>query len=154
AFFEFISIFSALFYLLNIRVDFRKIFFIVIGVILPTIVAFSMVEWLGIVVLILSTAIVFYLFSKNVRTFLDLLIIFLTGIIADHLAQLISNFIFAEHGIQTVNHYLFFLTTFAILVYLYKLLINKGWPKLKSSSWTFIILLIIISTTIFILYFT
>ncbi|BAQ09580.1 accessory protein regulator c [Bacillus sp. OxB-1] len=149
---ELIAIFSALFYLLGIRADIRKVSILSLGVVLPTILAFMMARWLGILILMISTTLIFYLFSRNIRVIIDLLSIFIGGILADHLAQIVNHPLFAGTSLALPIHLVCFLLLFLGYVYVYKRIIATQWCLFKSSPIILVLVVLLISATVFILY--
>ncbi len=151
---EFISIFLGLSYTLNIQFDLRKIFFMIVGIVLPTIFVYIWIaHWLSILTLFSTTAVLFYRFSNNYRALLDLCILFIGGMLADHLTQLVNNDLFhLENIISFFSHSLLFLLIFVIFVYCYKKSIEKIVSHLDIPLYMQVLLFIIISTTIFVLY--
>ncbi|WP_153733310.1 sensor histidine kinase [Sporosarcina obsidiansis] len=150
---EFLAIFSALFYTLNIRLSMRKIFYLVLGVVLPTLVAFfGLTNWVGILTLFISTTIVFYIFSKSIRVILDLCVIFIGGIIADHLAQLIRSYVYTGYGIHMIIGAGFFLLFFFTYIYFYKKFVFKQWKNVKLSAYIVFLFFIIVSSTVVVFY--
>ncbi|OZI10699.1 hypothetical protein CEW92_15420 [Bacillaceae bacterium SAS-127] len=151
---EFIAIFVGLTYTLNIQLDRRKIFFMIVGIVLPTICVYIWIAyWLGILTLFSTTTILFYRFSNNYRVLLDLCILFIGAMLADHLAQLVNIDLFhLENVVYTFSHSLFFLLIFTVFVYGYKKSIEKIMAHLDIPLFVQILIFIIVSTTIFVFY--
>lgn len=149
---EFIAIFSALFYLLNVPFNIRKLLILLLGVVLPTTLAFIQVHWLGIITLILSTVIVFYIFSRNIRILIDIFIVFIGGILTDHLAQTINGILFSGRDMGPLVNQIWFLPLFFLFIYGYKRLIETKWHHFKGSSITITSVVLIVCTTVSIFY--
>lgn len=151
---ELIAIIFALTYTLNIQLDKHKIGFILFVIALPTTCLYIWVSfWLGIITLLLTTIILFYLFSKNIRVWLDVVILFIGGFLTTHLTQLIHHYFSREESlINTFIYALLFLLLFAIYVYAYKVLIHKFGAKLTIPKLGQLFIFMIASMTIIVFY--
>ncbi|WP_397536819.1 sensor histidine kinase [Rummeliibacillus pycnus] len=154
AFIEYSSIFIALIYTLNIRLNIKLILAIIGCIILPSsFVYLFLVDWLGIIILFLFTGVFFYIISKNIRTLLDICTIFFIGMLADQLTQLLENSLIPKGIMYLPLHYALFIIFFSIFVYGYKqIIIMKMWARLDIPLIAQVSIFLISSITVIVLY--
>ncbi|RAS81739.1 hypothetical protein A3863_05800 [Priestia endophytica] len=151
---EFFAIFSALCYLLRIRLELKLISITLAFTVLPTLcLYFLLAEWAGLIYLFLSTIIVFYSFSKMIRVLLDLCIVIISGIFADHIAQYAVLSIFSTDGfILSAAHSLLFFSIFILFIYGYDIFLSKIKTTIVIPTFVQPIIVVIASITVIVLY--
>lgn len=150
---EVISIFLALTYTLRTKLNIKSFFSIVIFSILPTVYVYIyLTYWLGIITLFVTTILVFYKLSNNLRVIIDLCFVFIGGILVDHFAQIISNHLFNNLAFQLGSQLIIFIFLFAIYIFLYKWLLQKLEIHLSMTITIQLIIFVISSITICVFY--
>lgn len=150
---EVISIFLALTYTLSTKLNIKFVFSIVIFSILPTVYVYIyLTYWLGIITLFVTTILVFYKLSNNLRVIIDLCFVFIGGILGDHFAQIISNHLFNNLAFQLGSQLVIFIFLFAIYIYLYKWMLQKLEIHLSMTITIQLIIFVISSITICVFY--
>ncbi|MBO2535777.1 sensor histidine kinase [Rummeliibacillus suwonensis] len=148
---EFCAIFFALVYTLRIRINFRIVLIFIAIVVLPTISVYLFVtSWLGILLLFFTTMLFFYWVSRDFRALLDICIIFFSGVVADHLAELINIYLTSSINIL---FYVFFIIFFTLFIYIYKnIIIDKVLARIDIPLLIQISIFLIVSATILVFY--
>lgn len=118
---EFMAIFLALIYLLQIHIDLKQVIAMIVTIVLPTILVYIWgAEWIGIVTLFVTTTVVFYYFSKKLRVLFDVCYVFISGILADHGAQFVSEHVPYRHDLlKDISYFIFFMIFFVVLIYIF-----------------------------------
>ncbi|WP_344909863.1 sensor histidine kinase [Amphibacillus indicireducens] len=148
------SISGSLFITLEIRPTFKKIIVQFVLVIIPAIYLYK--YWsspFGILYLLLSSAILFYRFTRNVRAILDVTVLGIAAIVALNLAEIsLFSFFIKINPSSILVSTVIFLLFFAIFICLYKLFIEKVWKPIFITIVSRLILTAISIVTVGVLY--
>lgn len=147
---NFFILFGSLFYLLNIKPNLQRLLVCLFLNTLIAIVAFKYQDalWIPMVLCMLSSAGIFYLFSKNKSVFLHVVVINLIAILVEYFALIIAN----TFKFPVFLHGLFIILVLMIIFYLYKHLINRYKYSLQFTNKSHILLLLISIATFIVFY--
>ncbi|MGE8203634.1 sensor histidine kinase [Heyndrickxia sp. NPDC080065] len=147
---NFIIILGSLFYLLNIHPTFQRL---LVCFLLNAFIAILAMEcqdslWLPMVLCILLSGGIFYIFSKKKNVFFHVVVINLIAILVEYLALIIVN----KFKLPLLLHGLLILLTFAICLYFYKRFIHSYQNQLQLTNKLHLSLLLISIITFIVFY--
>ena len=116
---NFFIIFTTLFYLLNIKYTFTRLFicFLLNSFIATLAIIYQNYFWLPLILCILLSGSIFYIFSKNRLVFFHVVVIILFAILAEYLSLIIVQ----KFEFPILVHGLLIIFTYSICLYFYKI---------------------------------
>ncbi|MEC1771138.1 sensor histidine kinase [Schinkia azotoformans] len=149
---EFIALFIAVLFLVNIRIDLLKLIVGFILILIPSLIGFFYFsQSVGIIVLFVGLSFLFYLFAKTKWVLIDVCIVMMLGILADNISQFLQNKPIGGHD-SIIIHIILFSCVFSALIVLYKVILKRKMTYVYLSFVNQLIIIVLIIVTVAIFY--
>lgn len=147
---NFFIIFGALFYLLDIKYTFGRLFscFLVNSFIAILSIIYQNNFWLPLILSIIISSGIFYIISKNKIVFFHVVVINLLAILVEYLSLIVVQ----ELQLSILVHGLLIIITYFIFLYFYKRFVYSYLHRSELSNKSYLILLLIVIITFIVFY--
>ena len=147
-------ILGGFFYTMNMKPTMKVIaLYVLITVVPATILLILAPQWLSISYFLISTVVIFCYITKSLMSAVNLCVIVVGGIIADHFSILLNSDLINNVGeTSVVIELILFCFIFMVLIHLYKMFIQKGNKVLNVPWFVQLSLMIIMIVTVIVVY--